>query len=450
MYHIFDQLYLAISTRQQLKSMELSMADCTYFAIDGIICYSAFADDFGPMNLGCVHQFCSLVDELLSQQGIQPIALRCESNKRSVTNSAFLLGSYMIMRWNVDFDALSAAFESISSLLVPYRDISFGVQNFHLHVHDCWKGLIKAKDLGWVDFGPAGFDLQDYLHLDSPLNADLHELVPGKFLAMRGPRDLATGEMWGDATRLDGSFSHRDFSPAHYAGIFQQFNVCAVVRLNAPQYDRRGFAEAGIAVADLFFQDCTDPPVDVVAKFLAIAEALPGAIAVHCQAGLGRTGTLVALYMMKHHGFTAREAMGWLRIVRPGSVIGPQQHFLCDREALMRRSPAPLHPASPASEAAAAAAAGGGVGAVQRLIDETIRGYDTRYAAALRVAAAAPPPPLHAPGPDTRRRRALAAHVSAAASRRAGARAALACAPGPAPWPQCAERAACPAQALDQ
>ena len=56
----------------------------------------------------------------------------------------------------------------------------------------------------------------------------------------------------------------------------------------------------------------------------------------HCKAGLGRTGTLIALYMMKHHGFTARAAMGWLRIVRPGSVIGRQQQYLCESEGAIR------------------------------------------------------------------------------------------------------------------
>ena len=67
----------------------------------------------------------------------------------------------------------------------------------------------------------------------------------------------------------------------------------------------------------------------VVAAFFRIVDAAPGAVAVHCHDGLGRTGTLIALWLMRSHGFTAREAIGWLRIMRPGSVIGEQQHYLC-------------------------------------------------------------------------------------------------------------------------
>ena len=49
---------------------------------------------------------------------------------------------------------------------------------------------------------------------------------------------------------------------------------------------------------------------------------------IEITAGLGRTGTLLALYMMKHYRLSAAECIAWLRICRPGSVIGPQQHFL--------------------------------------------------------------------------------------------------------------------------
>jgi len=45
-------------------------------------------------------------------------------------------------------------------------------------------------------------------------------------------------------------------------------------------------------------------------------------------AGLGRTGSLIGCYLMKHYRFTAGEAVAWIRVCRPGSVIGPQQNFL--------------------------------------------------------------------------------------------------------------------------
>ena len=55
----------------------------------------------------------------------------------------------------------------------------------------------------------------------------------------------------------------------------------------------------------------------------------------HCKAGLGRTGLLICAYMMKHFGFTAHEAIGYIRICRPGSVIGCQQQWLEEQEAPM-------------------------------------------------------------------------------------------------------------------
>ena len=158
-------------------------------------------------------------------------------------------------------------------------------------------------------------------------------MVRDKLLATKGPRDLPGGAPWAD--RPSGG---RDFGPAHLAGVLEQFEVRALVRLSLPGYSVSELEAAGVAVVDLCFPDCTTPPSPVAVKFLMLAEAVPGALAVHCMAGLGRTGTLVGLWPMKHRGFTARAAMGWLRVVRPGSVIGPQQQYLCEMEAAMRRA----------------------------------------------------------------------------------------------------------------
>ena len=38
---------------------------------------------------------------------------------------------------------------------------------------------------------------------------------------------------------------------------------------------------------------------------------------------------------MKHYRFTAEECIGWLRIARPGSVIGPQQYFIKEMQSKM-------------------------------------------------------------------------------------------------------------------
>ena len=101
--------------------------------------------------------------------------------------------------------------------------------------------------------------------------------------------------------------------------------VTLVVRLNKPQYDKKKFTKNGIKHLDLYFLDGSTPPDHIVDQFLQAAEQEKGAIAVHCKAGLGRTGSLIALYIMKHTGFPPADFTGWIRIARPGSILGPQQ-----------------------------------------------------------------------------------------------------------------------------
>ena len=121
--------------------------------------------------------------------------------------------------------------------------------------------------------------------------------------------------------------------PSDYFDVWRSKGITTVVRLNDHDYERSAVTAAGFDHHDLFFPDCSTPSDALVDRFLRIAEDAPGAVAVHCLAGLGRTGTLIAMYLMKHLGFTADEAIAWLRIMRPGSVIGPQQQYLRDQEA---------------------------------------------------------------------------------------------------------------------
>jgi hypothetical protein len=146
-----------------------------------------------------------------------------------------------------------------------------------------------------------------------------------------------------------------------YGPYFQKKGITLVVRLNKKYYDEQKFSKYGIKVLDLYYLDGSNPPPHILQQFLREVEANDGGIAVHCKAGLGRTGTCIGCYFMKHYKMTAAEVIGWLRVCRPGtyvlvlhcrvrnllllcltwvlcgSIIGPQQHFMVEMEQAMWR-----------------------------------------------------------------------------------------------------------------
>jgi atypical dual specificity phosphatase len=71
-------------------------------------------------------------------------------------------------------------------------------------------------------------------------------------------------------------------------------------------------------------------------------------VLVHCLAGKGRTGCVLAAYLIAYEGKTARQAIDELRAARPGSVESQQEQRVLEfeAEAVKARSSGALAPTS--------------------------------------------------------------------------------------------------------
>ena len=210
-------------------------------------------DIYHPPGLGIIHGFC---DDLWHSQAYKQgktIVVCAGTKPRDITDTALLVGGFMILSLDRNVEEVASAFEPIAHRLVTYFD--------QLAVSDCWSALHHAfARCGWLDLEYRHFlgskparkgdndalDMREYVHYDSPLNGGFHAIVPDKLFVFDCPADLPDCTPWVDAG------GERRFGAAYYADVFSDFGVDVVVRCCDAEagdgYDAGAFAARGIEV----------------------------------------------------------------------------------------------------------------------------------------------------------------------------------------------------------
>lgn len=300
--------------------------EMVFFTVEDSIFYNSFHLDFGPMNIGHLYRFAVIFHEILNDpdNANKAVVFYSSTSTRQRANSACMLCCYMVLVQGWTPHQVLQPLAQVDPPFMPFRDAGYSNADFEITIQDVVYGVWRAKEKSLIDLH--SFNLETYERYEHVENGDLNLLTPD-FIAFASPQE---------DSRLIGSTisstkSHLNQSFRSVLKFFTGSNVQLVVRLNSHLYNKKHFEDSGIQHIDMIFEDGTCPDMSIVKNFIGAAETIingGGKIAVHCKAGLGRTGCLIGAHLIYTYGFTANECIGFLRFIRPGMVVGPQQHWL--------------------------------------------------------------------------------------------------------------------------
>jgi atypical dual specificity phosphatase len=98
--------------------------------------------------------------------------------------------------------------------------------------------------------------------------------------------------------------------------------VGALVNMTERRWEPADLRDSGLAYLHLPVPDFAPPSAAQVEEFLRFCDEQIDdgrGVVVHCRAGMGRTGTMLACYLV-HRGMDSEEAIRLVRARRPGSI----------------------------------------------------------------------------------------------------------------------------------
>ena len=271
-------------------------------------------NDYGPMNIGSIIKFCDFIDDkmqcpqLLHRNIVYYIYLLNDKNNAYLLNAVFMMGCYLIIKKNICVDKI------IFDILHIFNDhpcyfidciSEWG--GYYSSIMDCLRSIsfVYKNDIEELN----NFDIEDYEYLTDFSQRDMN-IIANKFIAMRCPSQKNIHDVCNELKKR---------------------NVKLVIRLNKDNnYDSKIFENQEIDVLDLYFDDYSVPSIKIIKKFMNAVNDIDYSdkIAIHCRAGLGRTGILICIWLIIKLNFKPAEAIAYIRIMRPGSIMGSQGFFL--------------------------------------------------------------------------------------------------------------------------